>query len=140
MQFKKVEKLVNKQINCTALDFNKELGLLAISLIDKEIKIYQFKESTTGKTLELVEFKSFFLKFQAPATCLSIQKYAKNSRPILCIGSNLGDVGVYYLDSESSEPQQVLRFNFIDKNLAKLQQETPAHKLRSYTIGSSKEP
>jgi hypothetical protein len=74
------------------------LNLLAIALIDKEIKIYKLKQN--GSKVVFTDLFSFHIKHPAnfTVTCLHIEQYVVNSRPILCVGSTQGDIAVFYLD------------------------------------------
>lgn len=85
----------------TATEFSGELNLAAIALIDHTVKVFEFKESSTRSQVEMREIHSFKLTFIA--TCLFLATYARNSRPILCCGSGLGDVALYYLDSSAAD-------------------------------------
>lgn len=67
---------------------------MAISLIDKELKVYKLKQN--GAKVALSELFSFVSKYLV--TCLHIEQYVVNSRPILCLGSNTGDISIYYID------------------------------------------
>lgn len=46
-----------------------------------------------------------------------------NGRPIVCIGSSLGDIGLYYLDDEKSKrearggPTMLCKFSFKDRGM-----------------------
>lgn len=48
------------------------------------------------------EAYSFYMKFPngEAVSCLHIEKFVTNGRPILCVGSLNGDVAVYYLDPQ----------------------------------------
>lgn len=43
-----------------------------------------------------MDYYSFQVKFLV--TCLHIEQFVVNSRPILCLGSSYGDIAIYYLD------------------------------------------
>ena len=46
-----------------ACDYNEEVGLVAIALIEREVKIYHIKQS--GAKISLIESFSFFAKFSS---------------------------------------------------------------------------
>lgn len=48
----------------------------------------------------MVESFSFFVKFpgKGAVSALCLDHYVTNRRPIICIGSQLGDIAVYYID------------------------------------------
>ena len=52
----------NKAVYVTASHYNEELGLLAIVLIDREVKIYYIKQN--GSSMGLEEHFSFKTKFK----------------------------------------------------------------------------
>ena len=76
------------------------MGLLAISLIDREIKVYKVKQN--GAKVSFIEHLSFHAKFII--TCLCIERYVSNSRPILCMGSKSGEIQIFYLDEPFTNP------------------------------------
>jgi len=104
--------------------YHEDLGTLAISLIDKEIKIYKLKQN--GQKVSLAEQFSFPAKFIV--TCMHIERYVVNSRPLLFLGSNEGEVAVYYIDepvinplTRTKDPSQVRQqlhsyFNFFTRS------------------------
>lgn len=93
---------------------------MALALIDKEVKIYKIKQ--TGSKISLEEFFSFYVSFHSggAVSCLQIERYITNGRPIICMGSQLGDIAIYYLDSEKRikegrGPMLLKQFNFNDR-------------------------
>lgn len=84
-----------------ACDFNEQLGLLAIALIDREIKIYFIKQN--GTNIGLVEHFSFKVKYY-DVSCLHLEKYVMNGKPILCCGTQTGEILVYYIDWDDKDP------------------------------------
>lgn len=56
-----------------------------------------------------------------PATCLQIERYVTNGRPIVLLGSALGDIAMYYLDDDKTKresrggPTILTRFAFADR-------------------------
>jgi hypothetical protein len=122
-QQRKTTVKTTKAVHVTACDYNAKIGLLALALIDKEVKIYKVSHQST-KSL-LVEHFSFFTQFPSGAAtcCLHIDNYVTNGRPIICLGSNQGDLAVYYLDDvrEKREargaPSLLTRFHFNEKGV-----------------------
>ena len=86
-----------KAVYAMCCAFSEELGLLALSLIDKEIKIYRIKQN--GAKISFIEHMSFHAKYII--TCICISRCASNSRPILCMGSKSGDIQINYIDESS---------------------------------------
>ena len=74
--------------------------MLAIALIDKEVKIYNLKQS--GTKISLVEQFSFIVHFSSDtaASFIYLERYVTNGRPIVCIGTFFGDIALYYLDDD----------------------------------------
>ena len=68
--------------------FNKELSLLALSLIDREIKVYKVKQN--GAKISFQNHLSFISKHIN--TCMAIERCVSNSRPILCLASKKADI------------------------------------------------
>ena len=89
-----------KSVYTLCATFNEELALLALSLIDKEIKVYRVKQN--GAKVSFVEHISFHAKYTI--TCICIERYVSNSRPILCMGSKSGEIQIYYLDERVTDP------------------------------------
>lgn len=113
-----------KEVYSLCAYYHQELGILAIALIDKEVKVYKLKQN--GQKVSLQEQFSFNSKLVV--TCLHIEQFIVNSRPILCLGSNTGDIAIYYLDEPvintltgQKEPFKLrsllhLQFNFFQRN------------------------
>lgn len=57
----KSKQKTTKAVHVTACNFNEKMGLLAMALIDREIKIYHIKQS--GTKISLVESFSFKVHF-----------------------------------------------------------------------------
>jgi len=80
----------------------------------------------------MVEQFSFFARFpgKAAVSALCLDHYVTDSRPIICLGSQLGDVAVYYLDhvkniaSGTVGPKLIIQFNFFDRGVNKAQSES----------------
>jgi len=89
-----------KSVYTLCATFNEELHLLALSLIDKEIKVYRVKQN--GSKVSFVEHFSFHARYTT--TCICIERCVANSRPILCMGSEGGEVQIYYLDEPVIDP------------------------------------
>lgn len=87
------------------------MNILAIGLIDKEIKLYQLKQNG-AKTL-FMDYLSFSVKFLV--TCLHIEQYVVNSRPILCLGSAQGDIAIYYIDEPLYNDKNETYFHSVGK-------------------------
>lgn len=110
----------SKAVNVTACDYNEEIGMLAIALIDKEVKIYNLRQS--GTKISLIEQFSFMVHFNsdAAASYIYLERYVTNGRPIICIGTFLGDIALYYLDDEKLKrevkggPTLLSKFHFTD--------------------------
>ena len=102
----------------TAVDYNEKIGLLALALIDKEVKIYKIRQQGTKNAL--CELFSFFTYFPSGAatSCLQIEKFVTNGRPIICLGSQMGDIAIYYLDDDRAKrearggPTCLTKFHF----------------------------
>lgn len=71
-----------KEVYSVCACFHEELQILAISLIDKDIKIYKIKQN--GTKLSIYEAYSFIAKFLV--SCMHIEQYSVNGRVILCLG------------------------------------------------------
>ena len=96
-QRKQMKSMQTKAVYAMCCAFSEELGLLALSLIDREIKIYRIKQN--GAKISFIEHMSFHAKYII--TCICISRCASNSRPILCMGSKSGDIQIYYIDESS---------------------------------------
>lgn len=107
---------------CMSDDTSKKDSLMAIALIDRQVIIYQLKQ--TGGKIQLVELKSFYAKFSsgAPITALCLDWYVTNTRPIVCIGSQKGEIQIFFVDEFNSEgqPKVLQKFSFIDRGPSKL--------------------
>ena len=77
--------------------------MVALALIDQQILIYQLKQS--GVKISMNELFSFYTKFpgKAAVSALCLDHYVTDRRPIICIGSQHGDVAIYYLDHLNSK-------------------------------------
>lgn len=82
--------------------YNEELGLLALSLIDKEIQIYRIKQN--GSKVQFVPHSSFDAKYYT--TCMYMERCVADSRPILCMGSNTGEIQIYYLHEPATDQKK----------------------------------
>jgi hypothetical protein len=84
---KKIAIKSTKAVNVTACGFSDSVGLLALALIDKEVKIYKLKQN--GSKIGIEEVFSFYVSFQSggAVSCLQIERYITNGRPIICMGS-----------------------------------------------------
>lgn len=117
----------------TACDFNESIGLLCIALIDREVKIYHVKQN--GTKISLVESFSFMVNFPSggAASCLQIERFVTNGRPIVCMGSSNGDIAMYYLDDDKTRrdarggPTMLSRFSFNDRGM-KIETDDAAEK------------
>lgn len=118
---KQIGHRTTKAVHVTACDYNESMQLLALALIDKEVKIYTLKQN--GTKYQLVEHFSFVLGFAsgAAASCLQIERYVTNGRPIICVGTSSSDVGIFYLDDEpqlraqQGGPTCLRKFCFLDR-------------------------
>jgi len=97
---RKLKQMQTKSVYCMCAAYNEELGLLALSLIDKEIKIYRIKQN--GSKVHFVEHFSFHAKYYT--TCMFMERCVSNSRPILCMGSNTGEIQIFYLNEPVVDP------------------------------------
>ena len=117
-----------KEIYTVAADFcqsnNGEKSLVALALIDEQILIYQLKQS--GVKISMVESFSFYAKFpgKAAVSSLCLDHYVTDGRPIICIGSQLGDILIYYLDHVNSAgkvcQKLMIGFNFFERGINKV--------------------
>jgi hypothetical protein len=89
---------MTKEVFCVSADFNQDLGYIAVALIDREIFIYKVKMS--GTKVNMINCFSFHVKFASSSavSTINIEKYVTNSRPIIIIGSQSGEIVIYYLD------------------------------------------
>ena len=83
-----------KSVYALCATYHEELAMLALSLIDKEIKVYKVKQM--GKKVNFVDYMSFHVKHTV--TCICIERSVSNSRPMLCTGCKSGEIMIYYLD------------------------------------------
>ena len=74
----------------------------------------------------MVESFSFYAKFpgKAAVSALCLDRYVTDGRPIICIGSQQGDIAIYYLDHVNNlgKPCQkhILNFNFFERGMNKV--------------------
>lgn len=74
----------------------------------------------------MVESFSFYAKFpgKAAVSALCLDHYVTDSRPIICIGSQQGDIAIYYLDHVNSQgkvcQKHIISFNFFERGVNKL--------------------
>lgn len=99
---RKLRQRPTKSVYCMCAAYNEELGLLALSLIDKEIQIYRIKQN--GSKVQFVPHSSFDAKYYT--TCMYMERCVANSRPILCMGSNTGEIQIYYLNEYSADQKK----------------------------------
>ena len=85
--------------------FHQTLNILAISLIDKEIKLYKLRQN--GAKLIFMDYFSFSVK--NIVTCLHLEQFVVNGRPILCLGQVNGDISIYYIDEPVSDCRPITR-------------------------------
>ena len=80
-----------------------EVGVMGLALIDRQVLIYYLKQN--GTRINLVEQFSFYVNFKdkASVSSLSIEQYVSNGRPIICLGSQSGDIAIYYLDGRDAK-------------------------------------
>ena len=119
---------MQKNVSCVAADFlqgsDPKNSYFCLSLIDKQILVYYIKQ--TGSRYQLEELFSFYVKLPTRIgliTTLSLARNAQNFRPILCLGSDQGDIFVYYLDyvnpkTDKPEPLLKSKFNFFTQKLS----------------------
>ena len=88
--------------------FHQTLNILAISLIDKEIKLYKLRQN--GAKLIFMDYFSFSVK--NIVTCLHLEQFVVNGRPILCLGKVNGDISIYYIDVPVSDCKPITRCHF----------------------------
>ena len=59
---------------------------------------------------------------------LCLDHYVTDQRPILCLGSQLGDVAVYYLDHVNPDgrvgEKLIVKFNFFERGINKVDEGT----------------
>ena len=74
----------------------------------------------------MVEAFSFYAKFpgKAAVSSLCLDHYVTDGRPIICIGSQLGDILIYYLDHVNSSgkvcQKLIISFNFFERGINKV--------------------
>lgn len=83
-----------KKVYSVCAYYHQALNILAVSLIDKEIKLYKMRQN--GAKLLFMELFSFSVK--QIVTCLHIEQFVVNGRAILCLGQINGDISIYYID------------------------------------------
>ena len=111
---------VAKAVYTVATDYNEELGLTALALIDREVKIYTVKQS--GGKIQLNDSFSFKQNFPDKVAVSSLQlgRYVTNGRPIIVMGSLHGDISILYIDLERSKegkPMLLAKFNFHERGV-----------------------
>ena len=74
----------------------------------------------------MVEQFSFYVRFpgKAPISALCLDHYVTDQRPIICLGSQDGDIAIYYLDKLNPEtgkvgPELIEKFNFFERGVDK---------------------
>lgn len=96
---------------------------MGLALIDRQVLIYYIKQN--GTKIGLEEQFSFYVNFpnKGSVSSLSIEQYVTNGRPIICLGSQNGDIAIYYLDGKDSKGKMCQRlidqFNFFERGMAK---------------------
>ena len=74
----------------------------------------------------MVELFSFYAKFpkQACISSLCLDHYVTDSRPIICVGSQHGDIAIYYVDHVNSQgkvcQKLITQFNFFERGVNKI--------------------
>jgi hypothetical protein len=97
-QMRKNKVSTTKKVYSVCASYHQGLNILAISLIDREIKLYKLRQN--GAKLMFMDYFSFFAKHIV--TCLHIEQYVVNSRPILCLGKANGDISIFYIDEPAT--------------------------------------
>ena len=86
--------------------------------------VYEVKQS--GVKIRMKESLSFYCRFpgKAPISALCLDHYVTNERPIICLGSQMGDIAIYYVDHVSQQgklgPKLILQFNFFERGPSKV--------------------
>ena len=81
----------------------------------------------------MVEQFSFYVKFpgKAAVSALTLSHYVTDGRPIVCLGSQLGDVAIYYIDHIDKKgkvcQKQIEMFNFFERG-QKVEEESDGGK------------
>lgn len=88
--------LPTKKIYPVSISFHQKLKLLALCLIDCDIKIYNLKSS--GTSLHVNDYHSFYSAF-IPCTS-HLAEYKINDKVILALASENGQVEIYSLDEK----------------------------------------
>ena len=80
-----------------------KVGVMGLALIDRQVLVYFLKQN--GTKINLIEQFSFYVHFpnKGSVSSLSIERYVGNGRPIMCLGSQNGDIAIYYLDGKDSK-------------------------------------
>jgi hypothetical protein len=91
---RKLQEMQTKSVYALCATYHEELAMLALSLIDKEIKVYKIKQM--GKKVSFLDYLSFHVKNTVTSCC--IERSVQNSRPMLCMGCKSGEIMIYYLD------------------------------------------
>jgi hypothetical protein len=84
-----------KKIYTVCATYHPELNLLAVALIDREVRLYRLLQQ--GAKLLFQEHFSFTVR-DVIVTSLHLEQYVVNSRPILCVGKANGDIAIFYVD------------------------------------------
>ena len=79
----------------------------------------------------MVELFSFYVKFasKAAVSTLCLDHYVTDGRPIICLGSQIGDISIYYIDAVSKAtgkmgPKLIVSFNFFERGVKKIVSES----------------
>lgn len=117
-----------KEIHTIAADYCQsrkgDNSIVALALIDNQVLIYQVKQS--GVKISMVESFSFYAKFQKQAciASLCLDHYVTDGRPIIVLGSQHGDIAIYYIDHVNSQgkvcQKLIEQFNFFERGVNKL--------------------
>jgi hypothetical protein len=90
-----------KKTYVSGIDYNEEFGLLAIAMIDHEVKIYYLKQN--GSVVRLLEHTSFFCKKHI-ITKVHFGRYVANRKIILCCGTYEGLIYIYEIEWDEKDP------------------------------------
>lgn len=106
-RMKKVK--MHKNIYSIAATYHEEMGILALALIDRELRIYKLKQN--GHKFHFHQLYSF--KTKDTVAQMDLQRYATNQRAMLFLGSHKGDVSIYYLDEPVDKNEVIMPGMFI---------------------------